>query len=114
MYKLYILIAGMFVFAGSCVTSAPGVVRNSVGNPIITIGAGEAVVSGLGDAWRIWYIIDTATETCWIKLGDAGSRLSCCDLYKVEKTREHLKWVDPLKCGKKLTPASSESKPLHK
>lgn len=111
MYKLYILIAGMFIFTVSCTGSNPGVVRASKGNPILTIEAGDAILMG-GTILEILYVIDTATETCWIKIGTAASKLNCCDLYKVKKARVLIKWVNSLKCGKKHGDDSREPNPL--
>jgi hypothetical protein len=82
-----------------CVTSAPGAVRASADNPIVTIGAGEAKISAAGDAWRVWYVIDTKTRTCWMKLGDSAGQMSCCDLQRVPEARPHLQWISEGACA---------------
>jgi len=98
-----------------CVTSTPGVVRTAHDNPMVTIGAGEATVSGLGQAWRVWYVIDRATETCWMKLGDSAGQMSCCDLRRVAAAREYLTWVNAASCQPAAatisTPATTPATP---
>lgn len=61
-----------------CVESHTGFVAKDAKSSVITIGAGEAIVSGTGDVyWRLWYIIDAKTRTCWFKLGDSVGELDC-------------------------------------
>jgi hypothetical protein len=81
----------------ACVSSAPGTVQTSAGNPIVTIGAGVSEVGG-GNGWRVWYVIDTLTHTCWMKLGDSAGAMSCCDLLAVKEARPHLTWVSEASC----------------
>jgi hypothetical protein len=94
-----VLAAVLASLATACISSSPGVVRASNDNPLVTIGAGEAVISAGGDAWRVWYVIDRATETCWMKLGDAGDQMDCCDLRKVAAAREHIGWETDATCA---------------
>lgn len=84
----------------SCMTanSDPGTVATSAGNPIVTIGAGVAEVGG-GNGWRVWYVIDTASRTCWLKLGDSAGGMDCCDLLKIKLAQPYLTWVDKNACG---------------
>jgi hypothetical protein len=94
-----VLAALVASLATACISSSPGVVRASEDNPLVTIGAGEAVISAGGDAWRAWYVIDRASETCWMKLGDAGAQMDCCDLRKVPAAREHIAWETDATCA---------------
>jgi len=74
-----------------CATSTPGFVGTDPESAIITIGAGHAVVSDSGDDyWRLWYIIDPATRTCWFKIGDSVGSLECCRLWNVKRARPYL------------------------
>lgn len=95
-----------------CVSSDPGMVGASTGNPIVTIGAGVSEIGG-GNGWRVWYVIDTATHTCWMKLGDSAGALSCCSLLSVKEARQYLSWVDKNSCSpselRRLTPGMSST-----
>src|SRR5678816_4370502 len=79
----------LLLAAVGCVSSTPGVVRQSDDNPIVTIGAGQTGIGG-GNGWRIWYVVDRATQTCWFQLGDGGSPLDCCGLRRVAEARPYI------------------------
>ena len=83
----------------ACVSAAPGTVRTSGSSPLVTIGAGEAVVGGIGQAWLVWYVIDPRTQTCWMKLGDAGAQLDCCALRRVPEAAPHITWRTAEACA---------------
>jgi hypothetical protein len=79
--------------SAACVTSTPGVTRTSSDNPLVTIGAGGAEIGG-GTFWRVWYVIDKRTQTCWMKLGDAGAQLDCCALRRVSEAQPYITWTN--------------------
>jgi hypothetical protein len=82
----------LLAMSAACVSSTPGVTRTSTENPLVTIGAGYAEI-GIGAAWRAWYVIDKRTQTCWMKLGDAGAQLDCCALHRVREAQPYITWT---------------------
>ena len=94
----------------ACITSAPGTVQSSAGNPIVTIGAGLSEIGG-GNGWLIWYVIDTLTRTCWMKLGDSAGAMSCCDLLRVKEARPHLTWINESSCQLRPEPPNTTLNP---
>jgi hypothetical protein len=90
------LLLAPFVCVSACVEvqSDPNFVGQDPQSQVVTIGAGRALVSGPTEAdeayWRLWYIIDPATRTCWFKIGDSVGRLECCRLWTVPKAKPFL------------------------
>lgn len=82
-------------------THAPGVVRVDRDNPLVSIGAGS-IDMGRGNGWGVRYVVDRATETCWIMLYESLAELDCCKLRRVERARAHLTWLNDATC----TPAA--------
>ena len=94
-----VLLAFALAATAACVSSTPGVVRTDTRNPLVSIGAGEVDVGG-GSYWRAWYVIDRATQTCWLKLGDSGAALDCCALRKVPAAAPYIQWQDDVSCAR--------------
>ena len=83
----------MTVPACTEVQSSPNFVALDPESQIVTIGAGRAMISEQDEQdryWRLWYIIDPATRTCWFKIGDSVGQLDCCRLWTVPKAKPFL------------------------
>lgn len=92
MFARAVVLGALLTAWASCVTSTPGLTRTTANNPLVTIGAGEAEIGG-GSFWRVWYVIDNRTQTCWMKLGDAGAQLDCCALRRVSEAQPYITWT---------------------
>lgn len=83
----------------ACITSERDFVARDAASQIVTVGAGRALVSDTGgDYWRLWYIIDPATRTCWFKVGDSVGELDCCRLRRVPVAVKHVGWLRSEDC----------------
>ena len=102
-----LLVAALLAGCGA----TPGIVRGSEGNPIVTVTAGTAEVSATGDGWHMWYVIDTRTQTCWLKLGDAGAAMDCCDLRRVPEAARYITWKTDASCAAAASPQVKGSEP---
>jgi hypothetical protein len=92
MFARAVVLGALLTGSAACVTSTPGLARTRANNPLVTIGAGYAEIGG-GSYWRVWYVIDKRTQTCWMKLGDAGAQLDCCALRRVSEAQPYIAWA---------------------
>ena len=92
MFGRVVALGVLLTASAACVRSAPGTTRATDDNPLVTIGAGHAEV-GPGTYWHVWYVIDKRTQTCWMKLGDAGAQLDCCALRRVSEAQPYITWT---------------------
>lgn len=91
------------VLLAGCVTSSTDFVAKDQESRVVTLGAGTAVVSSDDESgWRLWYIIDPSTQTCWFKIGDSVGALDCCQLWRVDRAQRFLTWVSGAKCAARL------------
>jgi hypothetical protein len=87
-----IVLVVLLIASVACISSTPGGTRTSADNPLVTIGAGRAEV-GPANYYYVWYVIDKRTQTCWMKLGDAGAQLDCCALRRVSEAQPYITWA---------------------
>jgi len=109
-----VLLLALLACASACaeVQSDPNFVGQDPQSQVVTIGAGRALVSG-PDApeeqyWRLWYIIDPATRTCWFKIGDSVGRLECCRLWTLPKAKPFLVNRMRLSCPATESPGGAD------
>jgi hypothetical protein len=98
---------GLSCLLTACVNSSTDFVAKDYDSKVVTIGAGTAVVSTDEESgWRLWYIIEPGTRTCWLKIGDSVGALDCCQLWLVERARRHISWLTASECAARLAPRS--------
>lgn len=93
MFARAVILGALLTASAACVTSTPGLTRATADNPLVSIGAGKIEV-GVGSFWHVWYVIDKRTQTCWMKLGDAGAQLDCCALRRVSEAQPYITWTN--------------------
>jgi hypothetical protein len=86
-----LVLGALLTTAAACITSMPGETRTTAESSLVTIGAGRAEIGG--GYYRVWYLIDKQTQTCWMKLGDAGGQLDCCALRRVSEAQPYITWT---------------------
>ena len=82
----------------ACIKSGQGFLKDN--ENIVTIGAGRASIGG-GNAFLVWYFVDRATQTCWIRLGLEGgpAALDCCNLRRVKEAASYIAWETDASCA---------------
>ena len=92
------------LFTAGCVSSGTDFIAKDSDSQVVTLGAGKAVITeGDEGGWRLWYIIDPSTRTCWFKIGDSVGALDCCQLWRVNRAQRHLPWLNAPSCAAHLS-----------
>ncbi len=108
MRTLLVSVVSMLTLAG-CATSTPGVVRTKPDSPLVTIEAGEVDTKDV--TYVAWYVVDRATETCWLKLHDSGAAMDCCKLRRVEQAKPFIHWENDDTCAPSVVAAPPAAEP---
>lgn len=91
---------------GGCTTHmTPGTVRAQDDDPIVTVEAGNIRV-GSGQLF-VRYVIDRATQTCWLMGYDSLAPLPCCAARRATGVAEFITWESDASCDASgTTPAT--------
>lgn len=85
------------VALSSACAPRPGTVRTGdAENPLVAIEAGT-----LGDPsgdFRARYLVDRATQTCWLMSSGALAPLDCCAARRVPAVAQFVTWEDAASC----------------
>jgi len=82
-----------------CVTThmEPGLTRPGQGDdPFVSIEAGNVEVDG--SRYFARYVVDRATQTCWMMVAGRIAPMNCCDARRAEAVREVVSWEDDASC----------------
>ncbi|MBI5488766.1 MAG: hypothetical protein HY905_15635 [Deltaproteobacteria bacterium] len=87
--------------ATGCISSAPGALHASSGNPLVMIGAGRLEMGGTG-SYLAYYIVDSRAQTCWFLAGGGSpsiAPLDCCAVRRVAEATPVITWLDDAACA---------------
>lgn len=70
----------------------------SADDPLVTVEAGNVQVHG--GVLFARYVVDRATQTCWLIVGGGLAPLACCDARRVAALREVIAWEDDASCAR--------------
>lgn len=77
----------------------PGTVRTGdADNPFVSIEAGN-IETGRGTLFAR-YVVDRATQTCWLMAYSTSVRLHCCEARRVPAVARFVTWEDEASCAR--------------
>lgn len=93
------ILVALVALSTACTTHmTPGTVRTGEpDNPFVSIEAGN-IETHYGRLFAR-YIVDRATQTCWLMAYEAVAPLDCCAARRVPAVAEYVTWEDAASCA---------------
>lgn len=109
--RVHLLLISSLLLAGAgCrMHMDPGRVATSDQNPFVMIEAGNVEFGG--GRWYTRYVVDQATQTCWLMIGASSNPIDCCRVARAaDSARPYISWLDATSCVPADAPVTGASR----